>query len=94
LDIRFSLKDITLVDATEPHTMFLAATAKQRGGRWRRAMAPLPVGRCMAPLSYRSFCRLILKLLPTTLTLESAMAPAAIMGLSRPKAASGIAARL
>ena len=35
-----------------------------------------------------SFCRLIRKLLPTTLTLEIAIAPAATIGLSSPRAAT------
>lgn len=37
---------------------------------------------------------LILRLFPTTLTLEKAMAPAAMIGLSNPRAASGKAAML
>lgn len=41
-----------------------------------------------------SFFRLILRLFPTTLTLENAIAPAAIIGLNKPSAASGIAATL
>jgi hypothetical protein len=40
------------------------------------------------------FCLLIRKLFPTTLMLESAIAPAAIIGLSNPSAASGMAAML
>ena len=40
------------------------------------------------------FISFILRLFPTTLKLEKAMAAPAIMGLSRPKAASGIAAIL
>src|SRR5215813_5782798 len=41
-----------------------------------------------------SLRRLIRRLLPTTLTLDAAIAPAATMGLSRPTAANGIAAML
>src|SRR5258708_4662972 len=45
-------------------------------------------------MRYDSFCLLIRKLFPTTLTLEIAMAPAATIGLRSPNAASGIAATL
>ena len=38
--------------------------------------------------------RLIRNELPTTVTLETAIAPAAIIGLSQPNAASGMAATL
>jgi len=41
-----------------------------------------------------SFFLLIRKLFPTTLTLENAITPAAIMGLNSPSAASGMAATL
>ena len=44
-----------------------------------------PLGHCLA---------LILRLLATTLTLETAIAAAAITGLSNPSAASGMAATL
>ena len=47
-----------------------------------------------SPPLHDNFCLLILKLLPTTLTLENAMAPAATIGFSSPSAASGIAATL
>ena len=43
---------------------------------------------------YSNSCLLILKLFPTTLTLEIAIAPAATIGFKSPRAAKGIAAIL
>ena len=48
----------------------------------------------MGCLSHASFCRLIRKLFPTTLTLDIAIAAAAIIGFRKPNAARGIAAML
>jgi hypothetical protein len=81
-----------------------AAAPKKRTRRMRietrpmpsivHAIAPSVISRIMASSPQVSLWLLIRRLFPTTLTLEIAIAPAAIIGLSRPNAASGMAAML